>query len=308
MSYSSLNGHIREIIQRTFFEAADEDYLIARYAYFADYRFHFWWNSAQAIEKYLKAILLFNGEKVESNHDLISLFERAKKFLHGLPTNFDIVLNHHAGCLRTDLDGNPINHDSNTYSGFLLEANDFGDPNVRYRMHSLYLEQLHLTKLDFICFYLRLASAPELLDKKAPLFSFSKQSAFEISRGGRVLKQWERARSLDLSSDEFQIDHLLRCFMINNYAFVLEEAPEAMSGIPRFNNSVFSNLFERMKNNTIIQNRAESEPAQLHNDSQLLLETIEWIERKFPNGKSTAKEFEELSEKLREIQKRFGDL
>ncbi len=41
-------------------DAADHDYLMARFAARSNLLYQFWWNAQQATEKYLKACLLLN--------------------------------------------------------------------------------------------------------------------------------------------------------------------------------------------------------------------------------------------------------
>lgn len=74
-----------------FRKQADCDYIAARASYRMHLRQQFLWSAQQAIEKYLKAILLFNGKsarycptlegakKKEYGHDLLALIEEVKK-------------------------------------------------------------------------------------------------------------------------------------------------------------------------------------------------------------------------------------
>lgn len=68
-----------------FRKQADYDYVAARSNFRLQLRQQFLWSSQQAIEKYLKAILLFNGKsaryierKKEYRHDIVALFDAVK--------------------------------------------------------------------------------------------------------------------------------------------------------------------------------------------------------------------------------------
>lgn len=62
---------INDYASRSFRDLADQDYLAARICYRVDLDQLFLWNSLQAIEKYFKAILLFNGRSAKSlGHDI----------------------------------------------------------------------------------------------------------------------------------------------------------------------------------------------------------------------------------------------
>jgi HEPN domain-containing protein len=73
-----------------FRDAADEDYLIARMAARSGLQFQYCWSSQQAIEKYLKAILLLNGQKINFNHDLLSMFGAVME-MTGEPISFSVI-------------------------------------------------------------------------------------------------------------------------------------------------------------------------------------------------------------------------
>lgn len=63
-----------------FREIADKDYISARSNYRLQLREQFFWAGLQAIEKYLKGILLFNKERVRNyrNHDLSALLQSVR--------------------------------------------------------------------------------------------------------------------------------------------------------------------------------------------------------------------------------------
>jgi hypothetical protein len=63
-----------------FITEADKDYICARSCYRMKLKHQFLWSTAQALEKYLKAILLFNGMKIKSyTHDIDKIFRAVIK-------------------------------------------------------------------------------------------------------------------------------------------------------------------------------------------------------------------------------------
>ncbi len=64
-------------IAREFSDLADYDYISARVSFRLNLREQFYWSGLQAIEKYFKAILLFNGQSsLRLNHQLKLAYER----------------------------------------------------------------------------------------------------------------------------------------------------------------------------------------------------------------------------------------
>jgi len=84
MNQSTLNAFATEVFRKQ----ADYDYVSARMNYRMKLRQQFLWSGQQAVEKYLKAILLFNGRSSrrpdpdrtgsEYGHDLLALHEHVK--------------------------------------------------------------------------------------------------------------------------------------------------------------------------------------------------------------------------------------
>jgi len=70
------------VVTEMFVDTADQNYLIARWAYHRGMYIDFFWNAVHALEKYLKASLLLNGYSSKRNsnnesygHDLTLLFD-----------------------------------------------------------------------------------------------------------------------------------------------------------------------------------------------------------------------------------------
>jgi HEPN domain-containing protein len=76
----NLNALVNDFAIRCFRDSADQDYIAARMSYRAGLIPQFYWSSLQAVEKYLKAILLLNRiEAVEIKHDLNGALKRTQK-------------------------------------------------------------------------------------------------------------------------------------------------------------------------------------------------------------------------------------
>lgn len=63
--------YINDFANRSFRDVADQDYIAARMSYRAELREPFLWSSLQCLEKYFKAILLYNRKSTKGiNHNL----------------------------------------------------------------------------------------------------------------------------------------------------------------------------------------------------------------------------------------------
>ena len=78
-----INILVNNFATRSFRDTADGDYIAARLAFRAGLAQNFLWSSLQAIEKYLKCILILNRIRALKSHDLeqiLKVFEKNKKF------------------------------------------------------------------------------------------------------------------------------------------------------------------------------------------------------------------------------------
>jgi HEPN domain-containing protein len=70
---------VNDFATRSFRDIADQDYISARAAFRHQFDFHFRWCGLQAVEKYLKAILLYNQESSKSiSHNLLLALRRVR--------------------------------------------------------------------------------------------------------------------------------------------------------------------------------------------------------------------------------------
>src|SRR5258706_9409682 len=73
------------IIDELYVRTADENYITARWCSIQRLHTDFSWSGVHALEKYLKAVLLYNGYSVMPyGHDIVALYESIKPFTVGL--------------------------------------------------------------------------------------------------------------------------------------------------------------------------------------------------------------------------------
>ena len=144
------NVYARSLVWRMFREAADEDYLVARWAAHAKLPFQFYWSAQQSLEKYLKGLLLMNGVNIKNyGHNLVNLLSDARTVADDLipyvlcpPSYFP---------RRATLRWNEFE----PTDSFIARFNDLGDTGNRYRHYSLTFYGGDLHHYDEICFRLR---------------------------------------------------------------------------------------------------------------------------------------------------------
>lgn len=155
MSIPETNLNARSLAWRLFREAADEDYLVARWSVSAGLDYQFAWSSQQAIEKYLKCALLLNDVNVKFyGHKLLPMFQALKSLDTGLvpdlycpPSYFPNQLQTLSGRFELTVD-------------VIRRFDTSGDTNNRYRNYSLASDRFDLHKLDELCFNIRRLTMP----------------------------------------------------------------------------------------------------------------------------------------------------
>jgi len=71
-SHNKVSLYKQNIVFESFVNMADKDYINARFNFRNAMIEHFYWNALQAIEKYLKSILLFNGRSSKKQSHFIT--------------------------------------------------------------------------------------------------------------------------------------------------------------------------------------------------------------------------------------------
>lgn len=151
--------YTRHSIWRMYRDAADHDYLLARFSARSNLLYQFWWNAEQAIEKYLKAALLLNGiSTLEHGHKLEKMFKIAQGFSGDL---LPVIL-----CPPREVNSKNWSNPRGflPIEKFVAQVEQNGDPNNRYRIFSTTTKSRDLIYFDEVCFLLRRIAFP--LDMK----------------------------------------------------------------------------------------------------------------------------------------------
>jgi len=148
MRYESLNHFKSVAIQKLFVEPADQNYVLARWMIANGFWPECYWQSSQALEKYLKACLAANDLPIEmgsKGHDICALYERVKSIHHNLmPQNLTKPQELHFEVWR----------DESTERS-LQRFHRMGNANSRYALESWRALSDDIFKLDQLCFLFR---------------------------------------------------------------------------------------------------------------------------------------------------------
>ncbi|MDT6939823.1 hypothetical protein RI570_06655 [Brucella pseudogrignonensis] len=141
------DNRFKYIFAHSFFaQPADTNYLLARYTKINFIFSEFYWQSAQAIEKYLKAGLILNGHSSKKlQHDLTNIWGSYKRTYKRCPVpEFEKPVQ-----LNSDL------WDSGSLDDFINRINKYGDIDCRYGLVSYDTFPTDLFKLDALIFELK---------------------------------------------------------------------------------------------------------------------------------------------------------
>ncbi|MEI2636915.1 MAG: HEPN domain-containing protein [Methylotenera sp.] len=148
---SAAERYIVDVIYESYVVTADEDYLMARLLARKGLYRGFFWGAAQAIEKYLKAILLMNGVAINDyQHHINKLFSDACN-IDGSIANIDISP-HQSITVEPWALGRLICFE---VAAFINEIEKHGSPNNRYNTLGVQYNTGHLFALDSLIFQLR---------------------------------------------------------------------------------------------------------------------------------------------------------
>lgn len=146
------------IINEMYLHTADENYITARWCHDQQLWTDFFWNSVHALEKYMKAVLLFNGISVKKEgHGLASLYEKVERL---------------AGALLPTLLTQPPDLDiyhwvNRTPMEFMKTLDDNGNADNRYLTYGYSVHAWYIHMVDAMVWHIRRLALP--LD--TPLFS-----------------------------------------------------------------------------------------------------------------------------------------
>lgn len=148
----SLMALKRDITYELFVKTAEQTYVVARWCFLNGLYLDFYWNGAQALERVMKAVLLYNGESAIKP-------ENGGSFGHDLSFLFDAVAEISGDLLPDNLrqpDDLDIHHwTEERTSDFIERINNEGDPNNRYNIFGFVQRPEDLYKLDQTLFALR---------------------------------------------------------------------------------------------------------------------------------------------------------
>ena len=138
------------IIQRMFMQTADNNYMMARMAYFNGVHLDFLWLASQSIEKYLKAILLHQGKSVSGyGHKIDKLYEDVSKEDSRISISLDDKIPMSSWVRRE------IERKGETVVEFVKRINYSGDPSNRYLTYGYDTGIEDLIKIDHLIWGIR---------------------------------------------------------------------------------------------------------------------------------------------------------
>jgi hypothetical protein len=140
-------NHFKSVFTHNFLIApADNNYLLARFCRIYGVYDDFWWQAAQALEKYLKAGIVLNGHSsIEFRHDLVALYSKHRDvFKDSAFLEFSKPDNLADSHWRLE----PVEK-------FISKVSRIGDPDSRYGQVSRFEKVDDLFKLDQIVHELR---------------------------------------------------------------------------------------------------------------------------------------------------------
>ena len=149
---NELNVLKNNVVTNMFVDPADENYVMARIAYHSGLYQDFFWNAAQAAEKYLKASLLLNGETLLKNNG-------HNKFGHNL-VRLHRKVDSYAGEFFPARLLQPVELESlqwreETPHAYIERLNQAGDPSSRYNVYGYSQRWEDLCHLDQFLFAAR---------------------------------------------------------------------------------------------------------------------------------------------------------
>ncbi|MER8847479.1 hypothetical protein [Mesorhizobium australicum] len=146
-----------DIVKELFLKTADQTYVVARWCFLNGLYLDFYWNALHALEKYLKAVLLINGQSAKVaadgtaySHDLEKLFAAVQLIASDLlPATLtrpaDLQIQHWR---------------DESVDNFLKRLNDLGRAENRYNIFGFSQQPEDLHKLDMVIFSVRQLCVP----------------------------------------------------------------------------------------------------------------------------------------------------
>ena len=142
----NITPDINNFVKRTLVTTADENYILARHAFFMGFYNDFFWLSLHSIEKYLKAVLLINGHSSKNyGHDIVKLYNTVKDKIT---------------CINIDGFTNPLPETDmywrdESIENFLTRLNEYGSADNRYMLYGYNQQQTDIFKADHLVWQIR---------------------------------------------------------------------------------------------------------------------------------------------------------
>ena len=275
------------VVTEMFVDTADQNYLIARWTYHRHLFLEFFWNAAQALEKYLKASLLlngcsaiYNGNKKPYRHNLTLLFDEVRTYANDF---FLEPLTRPAGLDR--LIDTSHWHDE-TPAGFLERFSSLGDANNRYAVFGYTQRWEDLHHLDQMVYRIRRVAYP--LDMSWPPGSIEKTVRERLERSPHFSPRSLGSR-LYKTLESKEDDELRDAGLCLNFSFA-PDYDHTKDGISIGTSSSTTVLYQR------IIKRAES--SKTLSDDQDVIDLADWVRNNIKLPPSVKKEIHDCARTL----------
>lgn len=198
------------IINELFIATADENYVLARWSFHQHLNVDFFWLAVHALEKYLKAILLLNGESAKSySHDVVKLFASVTPLA---PELLPAVL-------AKPEDRMPDQYwHTEQVADFIARLYRDGQADNRYQLFGYSRQPEDLWKLDQVVFVIRRICRPlEAYELGKPLDGAGNFSNREIL--GKYPQRWRLNARLEDTMSGKRGEELMRAALTWNFPF-----------------------------------------------------------------------------------------
>lgn len=237
-----IRPYTNELARCMFVATADENYIVARWAFLRGLYIDFFWLASHAVEKYFKAILLLNGHSARRyGHDIERLHRAVRRF------DSRLVFGPLARpSFMQDLE--PDVWRDEAVDAFIARMNEMGDPNNRYMLYGYVVSTTDLYKLDQLIWSIRRHCRP--LETQTPRADIGRAITIDpVDQLNRNRGLWHLSGMLPLEKALGQrADGDLRATLI---AFNEPFAPSASHVLSQYRNASanppLADWFERLR-------------------------------------------------------------
>ncbi len=198
------------IVNELFIATADDNYVLARWCFHQHLNVDFYWLAVHALEKYLKAILLLNGESAKSySHDVVKLYASVRPLA---PELFPAALD------------KPEDRMPDEYwhvekvADFVARLHRDGQADNRYQLFGYSRQPEDLWKFDQIVFVVRRMCRPlEAYELGEPRDGATNLSNRDIL--GKYPQRWRLNSRLEDTMSGKRGEELMRAALTWNFPF-----------------------------------------------------------------------------------------